>query len=194
MNPPPVNMNARRAYSLVLRRFHAGRMTNFEYEDRCEEIEKAHGTDSAIWQIFLANWFTYCDIRKHRMTGNRKLDGNTRRFIAQALLLLRTGFEPAPETAEERRGKVRCLTVLLAGLVLVVVLAVVLPLWVSGGLIALCYTTGWAWHGLAMLIRKLRRIPAADAPAPLPDHWPFASASDLAEARSRRVYLCGSAA
>ena len=133
-------------------------------------------------------------IRKHRMTGEHRLTGSGRRTIAQAVLLLRTEFDLTPETAEQRSRRQRAANLVLGGLGRPYCFSspklVLVPLWIVGAVVALLSIAMWAWHGASMLLRRMQHRPAEQGPS-LPDCWPFASESDLNEARSRRVYLCG---
>ncbi|MCC5787229.1 MAG: hypothetical protein JJU33_11075 [Phycisphaerales bacterium] len=81
----------RRAYGLALRRFMSGRLTNFEYEKAIDEIERRHGLDYAVWEIFIEVWPMYCDVREHRMTGGHRPDRETRRMVAERIVFLYSG-------------------------------------------------------------------------------------------------------
>jgi hypothetical protein len=197
MSDQQANIPARHAYAQLLRQFHSGRMTNFEYEDRYSEIERTLGSDRLIDDIYLVNWHSYCDIQLHRMVGKWKLSRTTRRYLAQAVLMLKTGFEAEPLTPEqlreEARNRNRLLVALIAGALVVIGLIALLPAWVFLFICAgMCFGV-WAWFGLASLVQRTSEN-NADAECDLDEHWPFASQSDLASAKQQRVYLCGSAA
>lgn len=78
-------------YAHTLRRFASGRITNFEYEQDAWTLQCAFPYDSTLEAIYDCAWSFYCDLAKHRMTGNRKLTGDAKRLFARMILLLRTG-------------------------------------------------------------------------------------------------------
>ena len=86
-----VDRSARDQYAELLRHFVAGRMTNFEYEESCDQIFRTN--DEAVHQIYCAMWPTYCDIRKHTMTGDYALSKEGRRLVAQWILFLHSDLE-----------------------------------------------------------------------------------------------------
>lgn len=186
-----VNLSARRAYAELLRQFHAGRMTNFEYERRFDSIVSEYGTDDAIDSIYLFNWGTYCDMHRHRMTDRgRRLTQECRGFIAQSVLLLRTEFAIGPELskcrAEFRSGLWR-----FAGVgVVIVAVFLISPYWFS---VAVAFTVlvtilaAIANSALRSIFSRPQRIESET----IPSYWPFANADDLSAARRRIVYLGG---
>lgn len=76
-------------YAELLRRFIAGQVTNFEYEDRFDEVAiDLDIADPAVEELFRVMWFPYCDIRKHKMTGVHAIEGENRQTVLQFLLFL----------------------------------------------------------------------------------------------------------
>ncbi len=92
------DQEARRKYAELGHQFISGRMTNDEYEERCEEIT-SHQDDPAVREIYHQIWFLYDDIQTHRMTGKHRLDRAGRREMAKAVLFLQGDQEYVwPET------------------------------------------------------------------------------------------------
>jgi len=84
-----INRPTRDRYAELLRHFIAGQMTNFEYETQFDNIaESLDTTDPAVHEIFQAMWYTYCDLRKHKMTGADALVGDNRHTLARFILFL----------------------------------------------------------------------------------------------------------
>jgi len=64
-------------------------ITNYEYDDqfpRCED-------DPALHAIYTALWFTYSDVREHRMDGKHALKPEARETVDQCVLFLKTDIE-----------------------------------------------------------------------------------------------------
>lgn len=186
-----VNLQARRAYAELLRQFHAGRMTNFEYERRFDAIVSKHGTDDAIDSIYLFNWGTYCDIRRHRMTDRgRRVTAECRKLIVQAVLLLRTELAPSRELSQVQAEYRACLWRFAAVGVVIVAGFLISPYWFCVAVASAVLVTI-----LVAIARSTRRSifsrPERIESNAIPSHWPFANAEDLAAARRRIVYLGG---
>ncbi len=186
-----VNPKARLAFAELLRQFHAGRMTNFEYERRFDAIVSKHGTDEAIDSVYLFNWCTYCDIHRHRMTDRgRRLTEECRGFIVQSVLLLRTECAIGPELSQTRADFRAGLRRFAAVGVVIVAAALISPYWFSVAIAFAVLVTILgviANSALRLIFARPERI-ESDA---IPSHWPFAKAEDLAGARRRNVYLGG---
>ena len=63
-------------------------ITNYEYDDqfpRCED-------DPALHAIYTALWFTYSDVRQHRMDGKHTLKPEAREAVDQCILFLKTNI------------------------------------------------------------------------------------------------------
>jgi hypothetical protein len=82
-------------YAHLLRKFIAGKMTNHQFVYDSSVLCDAFPHDMTIDAIDRAMWGFYCDTYEHRMTGRHRLQGKHRRFVAQMILLLRTGAEAA---------------------------------------------------------------------------------------------------
>ncbi len=69
--------------------FFACRMTNFQYSDRYPSSPD----DPALFAIHTALWFTYSDVREHRMDGKYSLTNEWKRLVDQSVLFLKTENE-----------------------------------------------------------------------------------------------------
>lgn len=85
-----VDQEARRQYGQLIRQFASGRMTNREYEEKYEAMP-ADRSDAAIREISLEIWLLYDDNYTHRMTGSHRLNAESRRAVARAVLFLQSG-------------------------------------------------------------------------------------------------------
>jgi len=84
-----IDRQSRDHYAELLRHFIAGQMTNFEYEDRFDNIAKTLTiNDPAVHEIFEDMWFTYCDLRQHTMTGPDAIVGDNRHTVVRFILFL----------------------------------------------------------------------------------------------------------
>ena len=76
-------------YAVLLRHFIAGQMTNFQYEDKFDNISiTLGGADPAVLEIFQAMWYTYDDICQHTMTGDHAFRGPNRETAIRFILFL----------------------------------------------------------------------------------------------------------
>lgn len=82
-------MNARLRYAELVRHFLAGRMTNHQYEDLCEDLLR--DGDDAVHQIYCKLWNNYCDFREHRMGLKHGMTRDGRRLAARWIMFLRSG-------------------------------------------------------------------------------------------------------
>ncbi len=67
----------------------SGEITNYEYEDRLPRSPE----DPAIHAIHTAVWFTYSDVREHRIDGKSALTPEARRILEQCIVFLKTDLE-----------------------------------------------------------------------------------------------------
>jgi len=97
----------------LLRHFVAGRLNNFDFEEKVEDVD---WSDAAVGAVALESWGLYDDLRKHTLTGIWKIDKKGRRVIARWILFLQTDLEyewPYPTIKHDWR---RVITVLTFGL------------------------------------------------------------------------------
>ena len=84
---------ARDEYSLLLRRFFSGGITNFDYEKEFDSIpEEFDADDWSIIAIYQAIWPCYCDLSKHKMTGKNSLTAEGKKTVARFILFLHTDY------------------------------------------------------------------------------------------------------
>ena len=62
------------------------RMTNFQYSDRYPRSPD----DPALFAVHSALWFTYSDVREHRMDRKHALTNEWKRLVDQSVLFLKT--------------------------------------------------------------------------------------------------------
>lgn len=109
---------ARDEYSKLLRKFFRGGITNFEYEDEFDSIPEDYDVDDrTVYAIYQAVWPCYCDLRKHKMTGNNSLTKEGKRIVARFILFLHTDYPyewPKPKI-EIGKGILRLLSFGLFG-------------------------------------------------------------------------------
>ena len=86
-----IDRSARDEYAQLLRHFAAGRVVNLDYEKACDEFLKS--SDSAIGEIYDAMWPAYCDMRRHKMSGDWTLNQEERRTVARWVLFLHSSLE-----------------------------------------------------------------------------------------------------
>ena len=111
-----IDRPSRDHYAELLRHFVAGQMTNFEYEDRFDGIaETLDVEDPAVHEIFQAMWVTYCDMRKHKMTGRDALVGDNRHTAARFILFLHSDLPYEWPTSSLKGCLLNLLTVGLYG-------------------------------------------------------------------------------
>lgn len=173
---PNICVPLRRAYAELLRQFASGRMTNFEYEDRFDELSAAAPPDDAVWAVYLEAWHYYCDIQKHRMTDpDRRLSPSARRRLATWIVFLHT--DQPGDVPSTRPASTFALVRWLAACVATVVGCVMQPL-----TILLLPLKLW------ILRVMLPSSTTADQPASS-EFWPFASVQDFEAARAAPVLL-----
>ena len=85
----PDTTNARLQYAELVRHFLAGRMTNHQYENRCDVL--IDDGDDAVNQIYCELWKSYCDFREHRMGLRHGMTRDGRRLAARWIMFLRSG-------------------------------------------------------------------------------------------------------
>lgn len=86
MAPTKVDSQSRRRYAEVLRHFAAGHLTNREYEDASNPLRSSG--DRGIAEVYFAVWFTYDDLKTHRLAGAHRLTDESRRKIARSIVFL----------------------------------------------------------------------------------------------------------
>lgn len=64
-------------------------ITNYEYDDRFPRSKD----DPALHAIYTMLWFTYNDVREHRMDGKHSLSPQAREVFEQSALFLETDIE-----------------------------------------------------------------------------------------------------
>lgn len=65
-------MNARQRYTELVRQFLSGRMTNLKYELACDLLMR--DLDEASDKVYCELWYSYCDVREHRMGKKTRHD------------------------------------------------------------------------------------------------------------------------
>ncbi len=86
-------MQTRDRYANLLQHFIGGQVTNFEYMDRFDEISiDLNRADPAVDELFRAIWVTYCDICKHKMTGDYAVEGESKKTVLRFILFLHSDF------------------------------------------------------------------------------------------------------
>lgn len=205
-----VNFPARRAYAEVLRHFAAGRLTTDQYETAASRIERQHGYDKAVMAIFGAVWECYDDLVVHRLIGGYRLTAHHRRYIAQAILFLRSDDSGVaaefPEIPISNAGNAPTLGEQFLGLAWLWhwfgVAALVISLFnmSSPALCLMLALTGTAGISLSMIAhwkdvsgRQRDRSRPTDATKPFDviAQWPFMNRESLTAARRHPSYLCG---
>lgn len=170
----PVHAHERAAYARVLREFCRGAITNREYERLVEEID---ATDAAVREIDQFLWMHYCDLRTHTLRGDDALAASSKRYLARAVLLLRSGAPVAVSRA----------SVLFTWMISVVskLAALVASIWSGHVLLGIAAGLSFLWT-LGHYIPARRRRSDPDAA----DFWPFQSPADLAKAQAE-LHLLG---
>jgi hypothetical protein len=111
-----IDRPTRDRYAELLRHFVAGQMTNFEYEGHFDSIaESLDISDPAVDEIFQAMWHTYCDLRKHKMSGRDALVGENRDTAARFILFLHSDLPYEWPTSSLKGCLLNLLTVGLYG-------------------------------------------------------------------------------
>lgn len=111
-----IDRTTRDRYAELIRHFVAGQMTNFDYEDRFDRIgESLDAADPAVLEIFEAMWHTYCDIQKHKMTGQHALVDQNRHTVARFVLFLHSDLPYEWPTGDVKKSLLRLLTLGLYG-------------------------------------------------------------------------------
>lgn len=83
-----VDRRARASAAQLLRDFISGKVTNFEFEERCPETH-----DRAIQAVWDTAWLFYDDFKTHRLTGRHALDVTIRRMIVRWVVFLHSDLE-----------------------------------------------------------------------------------------------------
>ena len=103
-------------YAEALRRFVAGRTTNEEYEEAFDQISSTSlGEDPALHEIYISMWATYCDLKKHKMTGKQALPDEARKTAERFILFLHSEIPYEWPTFSLKKRLVRLLTCGLYG-------------------------------------------------------------------------------
>lgn len=78
-----VDRRARDLAAQLLRDFISGKVTNFDFEERCPETH-----DRAIHAVWDTAWLLYDDFKTHKLTGRHRLDVTTRRQTIRWIVFL----------------------------------------------------------------------------------------------------------
>jgi hypothetical protein len=84
-----VDRSRRSLAAQVLRDFMAGRLTNFDFEEKFPQS----GSDRVLAAIAEMVWFTYDDLKTHQLEGEYTLTDVGREVLERCLLFLGTGLE-----------------------------------------------------------------------------------------------------
>ena len=82
-------MNTRQEYAELVRQFLSGRMTNHQYEDRCDAL--LEDNDIAVAQVYCKLWNGYCDFREHYLGRKHGMTRESRRTCARWIMFLHSG-------------------------------------------------------------------------------------------------------
>lgn len=196
----------RRAFAELLRHFFAGRMTNDEYERRCDAIVRRPEAPPETEDIYGAAWHLYDDVWRHRMTGRRRPTPALRRRIARWIVFLYSDADyvrPGPALAHPEAPRrslplaLACGVIALPG-VLVLAAALAIAVGFPGPSLMLAATACAAWAGV-WLAGSRSSVLGSDVAFVVDrafsndstDPWPFASLEDLAAALARPRLLAG---
>ena len=84
-----IDIEARNKFAELLHQFIAGRIENFDFENRVPNSE-----DPAINEIWWqTGWPLYDDFKTHKLSGEWRIPNQYRRELAQAILFLKTNKE-----------------------------------------------------------------------------------------------------
>lgn len=108
-----VDREARDGYAELLRHFAAGRVINWDYDVASDAFTET--ADHAPGHIYNEVWPIYCDLRKHRMTGDFRLDKVGRRVLARFVVFLQSDLEYEWPVPSGRRFLLNLLTLGLWG-------------------------------------------------------------------------------
>lgn len=177
-----INVEVRRRYAALLRRYFSGKVTNFQYEKEAEDLPY----EPAVHEIHTdAMWFLYDDIREHRALPLSRED---RRIIARIILFLRTDapIKPRPPWSRAQWVSFWLFLAIFAGWPVGIVMVGAgsyfnspLTMWAGAALLApfpLWYLTKMIGHAFERLRRRSQRTEPADP------YWPFTSAEALRSA------------
>lgn len=196
-----VNPEARRAFAQLLRQFHSGLVTNFEYEDRVDSIRRTLGTDDAVDDIHFTQWHAYCDVFEHRMTdAGHRLNQQQRRWVARCVLFLRSHPAQRHKAVSPLSARETLWLLAVAVLSLVPCAAVLAGLatsnrvFVVGGItvFVVSWIAAWAHHGVRFG-RTERTTADTSSQLANEEFWPFATESVFCESLFRPTYLSGHA-
>jgi hypothetical protein len=171
----------RRGYARLLREFCRGAITNDQYEDA---FDRHNWKYTAIWGIHAGLiWYLYDDFHEHQLRGAHRLDRQTRRQVARALLFLDTDL---PGAAWDTGLNATSLWLFAATALALIVTVLILA---SGIPAVLAFTAIWTLlvASGAMLDHATRRSAASLRS----DFWPFLCGADEVSARSRPRLLLG---
>jgi len=192
-----INIQARREYALVLRRFMAGRITNLEYLERVEHVYDKCGFDRGVELVFRACWYLLCDVYRHRLTDAEwRPPEEVRLLVSRCVLFLRNSsmVDDVVEESDEalsinpwwavfRVVAFGMLMVTLSALIGVTLTAV---LFAGISLILIvCAAITCEGDSLAPNTARLAFSDRDD------NVWPFRTASDFLVAIQAPCYLCG---
>ena len=84
-----IDIEARNKFAELLHQFIAGRIENFDFEDRVPNSE-----DPAINEIWWqAGWPLYDDFKTHKLSGEWRIPNQYRRELSKSILFLKTNNE-----------------------------------------------------------------------------------------------------
>ena len=84
-----IDIEARNKFAELLHQFIAGRIENFDFEDRVPS-----SNDPALSEIWWqAGWPLYDDFKTHKLNGEWRIPNQYRRELAKAILFLKTNKE-----------------------------------------------------------------------------------------------------
>lgn len=84
-----IDLDARNEFAELLHQFIAGRIENFDFENRVPNSD-----DPAINEIWWqAGWPLYDDFKTHKLNGEWRIPNEYRRELAKAILFLKTNKE-----------------------------------------------------------------------------------------------------
>ena len=169
---------ARREFARVLRDFLRGGITNRQYEELIDYRGGPLDRDDACHFAYTVVWFTYCDLREHKVRASRDLTPDGRKEIAKVLLLL---YSDAPASSQP---------------VMISYLLLFISAISYAGLLWAAYTASYA----ALLVSVSSalgswacRLCFRGETELRPFHWPFLDECDYCNALAMPVLLAGGA-
>jgi hypothetical protein len=108
-----IDRSARDKYALIIRDFRDGLITNREYESRFDDAVVYNSKDYAITAIYSMLWYTYCDVRKHRQTGDHALTPEGKALYGRCVAFLESDEEYLWPTRDFLRPAMRAILYLV---------------------------------------------------------------------------------